>query len=99
MLDLTKKVFGNIMTQEIIGSEPSISEIKIRFEKEFQTLIKNLESISKQKLENILEQQKICQKHVNTRPGAMALNQSKIEMFNDYNNKYLNKINEKFTTF
>ena len=82
------------MTQEIIGSEPSISEIKIRFEKEFQTLIKNLESISKQNLENILEQQKISQKHVNTRPGAMALNQSKIEMFNDYNNKYSkNKIN------
>ena len=87
------------MTQEIIGSEPSISEIKIIFEKEFQTLIKNLESISKQNLENILEQQKICQKHVNTRPGAMALNQSKIEMFNDYNNKYLKNINEKFTTF
>ena len=60
------------MTQEIIGSEPSISEIKIRFEKEFQILIKNLESISKQDLENILEQQKISQKHVNTRPGAMA---------------------------
>ena len=87
------------MTQEIIGSEPSISEIKARFEKEFQVLIKNLESISKQNLENILEQQKISQKHVNTRPGAMALNQSKIEMFNDYNNKYLKKIEEKFTTF
>jgi hypothetical protein len=99
LLELTKKVFGNIMTQEIIGSEPSISEIKIRFEKEFQTLIKNLESISKQNLENILEQQKISQKHVNTRPGAMALDQSKIEMFNDYNNKYLKKINEKFTSF
>ena len=87
------------MTQEIIGSEPSISEIKIRFEKEFQTLIKNLESISKQNLENILEQQKISQKHVNTRPGAMALNQSKIEMFNDYNNRYFKKINEKISTF
>ena len=46
------------MTQEIIGSEPSISEIKIRFEKEFQTLIKNLESISKQNLKNLLENQK-----------------------------------------
>ena len=87
------------MTQEIIGSEPSISKIKIRFEKEFQILIKNLESISKQDLENILEQQKISQKHVNTRPGAMALNQSKIEMFNDFNKQYLKKINEKFTTF
>ena len=95
MLELTKKVFGNIMTQEIIGSEPSISEIKIIFEKELVILIKNLDSISKENLKNLLEQQKISQKHINTRPGAMALNQSKIEMFNDYNNKYLEKINEK----
>ena len=87
------------MTQEIIGSEPSISEIKIIFEKELIILIKNLESTSKENLKNLLEQQKICQKHINTRPGAMALNQSKIEMFNDYNNRYLKKIEEKFTTF
>ena len=83
------------MTQEIIGSEPSISEIKIIFEKELEILNKNLESISKEDLENILEQQKISQKHVNTRPGAMALDQPKIEMFNDFNNKYLEKISEK----
>ena len=99
MLELTKKVFGNIMTQEIIGSEPSISEIKIIFEKELVILIKNLDSISKENLKNLLEQQKISQKHINTRPGAMALNQSKIEMFNDYNNRYLKKIEEKFTAF
>ena len=99
MLELNKKVFGNIMTQEIIGSEPSISQIKVIFEKELSILIKNLESISKESLDNLLQQQKICEKHVNTRPGAMALNQSKIEMFNDYNNRYLKKINEKFTTF
>ena len=87
------------MTQEIIGAEPSIIEIKTIFEKELSILIANLESISKENLDNIVKQQKICEKHVNTRPGAMALNQSKIEMFNDYNNKYLKKINEKFTTF
>lgn len=87
------------MTQEIIGSEPSIAEIKIIFEKELLILVEKLKSISKENLDNLLEQQKICEKHVNTRPGAMALNQSKIEMFNDYNNKYLKKINEKFTTF
>jgi hypothetical protein len=99
LLELTKKVFGNIMTQEIIGSEPSISEIKIIFEKEIKILIENLESISKEDLENILKQQKISQKHVNTRPGAMALDQPKIEMFNDYNNRYIKKINEKISTF
>ena len=87
------------MTQEIIGSEPSISKIKIIFEKELKILIKNLESTSKENLDYLLNQQKICEKHVNTRPGAMALNQSKIEMFNDYNNEYLKKIKEKFTTY
>jgi len=95
LLELNKKVFGNIMIQEIIGSEPSIIEIKIIFEKELVNLFDKLKSISKEELKNQLEQQKICQKHVNTRPGAMALNQSKIEMFNEYNNKYLKKIREK----
>ena len=83
------------MTQEIIGAEPSIIEIKTIFEKELLILIANLESISKENLDNIVKQQKICEKHVNTRPGAMALDQPKIEMFNDFNNKYLEKINEK----
>jgi len=83
------------MTQEIIGSEPSIIEIKTIFEEEFSILVANLESISRENLDNILKQQKICEKHINTRPGAMALNQSKIEMFNDYNNKYLEKIKER----
>ena len=83
------------MTQEIIGSEPSIIEIKTIFEEEFSILVANLESISRENLDNIVKQQKICEKHINTRPGAMALNQSKIEMFNEYNNKYLEKIEEK----
>ncbi len=87
------------MTQEIIGSEPSIIEMKTIFEKELSILIANLESTSKENLDNIVKQQKICEKHVNTRPGAMALNQSKIEMFNEYNDKYLEKIKEKLTTF
>ena len=83
------------MTQEIIGSEPSLIEIKIIFEKELVTLLDKLKLISKESIEHILEQQKICEKHVNTRPGAMALNQSKIELFNEYNNKYLEKIKER----
>lgn len=99
MLELNKKVFGDIMTQEIIGAEPSISEIKITFEKEFKILIENLRLISKENLENLFQQQKICEKHVNTRPGAMALNQSKIELFNDYNNKYLKKLMKNLLLF
>ena len=82
------------MTKEIIGSEPSFIGIKTIFEKELSILVEYLELISQKNLDNILKQQKICEKHVNTRPGAMALNQSKIEMFNEYNNKYLEKINQ-----
>jgi len=41
LLELDKKVFGNIMTQEIIGSEPSIVEIKIIFEKELEIYLIN----------------------------------------------------------
>ena len=47
------------MTQEIIGSEPLLSEIKVIFEKELLILIENLESISKENLDNLLLQQKI----------------------------------------
>ena len=95
MLELNKKVFGNIITQEIIGSDPSLTEIKIIFEKELVSLLDKLKSISKENIQDLLEQQKICEKHINTRPGAMALNQSKIEMFNHYNNQYLEKIKER----
>ena len=40
------------MTQEIIGSEPSISDIKIIFEKELLILVEKLELISKENLDN-----------------------------------------------
>ena len=86
-----------MMTKEIIGSEPPIAEIKNIFEKELENLLQKLESIPIDDLEDLLEQQKICKKHINTRPGAMALDQPKIQMFNVYNDKYLEKINEKFT--
>jgi tetrahydromethanopterin S-methyltransferase subunit A len=97
LIELDKKVFGNMMTKEIIGSEPPIAEIKNIFEKELENLLQKLESITIDDLEDLLEQQKICKKHINTRPGAMALDQPKIQMFNVYNDKYLEKINEKFT--
>ena len=42
------------MTQEIIGSEPSISDIKIIFEKELVILVEKLELISKENLDKII---------------------------------------------
>ncbi len=96
MLELDKKVFGKITTKEIIGAEPpAIPDTKNIFEKELTILLVELKSQPKENLEKILEQQKISQKHMNSRPGAMALAQNKIELFNEYNKKYVQTIKEK----
>jgi hypothetical protein len=96
LLELDKKVFGKITTKEIIGAEPpAIPDTKTIFEKELTILLTELKSQSKENLEKILEQQKISQKHMNSRPGAMALAQNKIELFNKYNKIYVQTIKEK----
>ena len=95
MLKLNEKVFGKITTKEIIGAEPpAIPETKDILEKELVILVTALESKSKEHLESLLEQQKIIEKHVNSRPGAMALSQNKIKLFNEYNKKYVQTIEE-----
>ncbi len=96
LLELDKKIFGKITTKEIIGAKPSaIPDTKDILEKELGILLADLESQSKENLENLLEQQKITEKHVNSRPGAMALSQNKIKLFNEYNKKYVQTIKEK----
>jgi hypothetical protein len=96
LLELDKKVFGNITTKEIIGSDPpEIPDTKDNLEKELTTLLSELESSSKENLEKLLEEQKIAEDHINSRPGAMALAQNKIKLFNVYNEKYIEKIKEK----
>ena len=96
LTELDKKVFGNITTKEIIGAEPpELPDTKNNLEKELEILLAQLESEPKENLENILEQQKAAEKHINNRPGAMALSQPKIQLFNEYSKKYTQKIQEK----
>ncbi|WP_371504308.1 hypothetical protein [Nitrosopumilus adriaticus] len=96
MLELDKKVFGKITTKEIIGADPpEIPDTKENLEKELATLLSQLESSSKENLEKLLEEQKIAEDHINTRPGAMALAQNKIKLFNEYSKKYTQRIKEK----
>ncbi len=96
MLELDKKVFGKITTKEIIGAiPPAIPDTRDNFEKELILLLEELISQSKINLEKILEEQKIAEIHVNSRPGAMALAQNKIQLFNEYNQKYVRAIKKK----
>ena len=96
MVELEKKVFGNIKTQLIIGADPPANpDTKNIFEKELDILLKELDSQSQENLEKLLEQQKTAEKHINSRPGAMALAQNKIQLFNEFNKKYVQIIKEK----
>ncbi len=96
MIELGKKVFGNIKTKIIIGAEPPAHpDTKNIFEKELDVLLEELKSQPKVNLKKLLEQQIIAEKHINRRPGAMALAQNKIQLFNEYNKKYVQKIKEK----
>ena len=93
---MDKKVFGNITTKEIIGADPpALPDTKDNLEKELVTLLAELELVPKMNLEKLLEEQKIAENHVNSRPGAMALAQNKIQLFNDYNEKYVQSITKK----
>ena len=96
MTELDHKVFGKITTKEIIGAIPPANpDTKDMLENEFQTLISNLKSQTKTELEKLLEEQQIAEKLVNSRPGAMALAQDKIQMYTEYSQKYIKSINEK----
>ena len=96
MLDLDKKIFGNITTKEIIGADPpALPNTKENLEKELTTLLAELESVPKVNLEKLLEEQKNSENHINSRPGAMALAQNKIQLFNEYSEKYVQSITKK----
>ncbi len=96
MTELDRKIFGQITTKEIIGaSPPAIPYTKNLLDAELQHLTSKLESQTKETLQKLLEEQQTAEKHVNSRPGAMALAQDKIQLFTEYSQKYIQTINKK----
>lgn len=96
IMELDRKVFGKITTKEIIGAfPPAVPDTKNLLDNELNQLTNQLELHSKEDLQKLLEDQEIAQKHVNSRPGAMALAQDKIRLFSEYNQKYIQTIKDK----
>ena len=96
LTELDRKVFGKITTKEIIGSfPPAIPDTKNLLEAELQQLTNNLESQSLDTFKKLLVEQQKAEKHVNSRPGAMALAQDKIRLFTEYSQKYIQILNKK----
>ena len=82
--------------KEVIGAyPPAIPDTETLLENELKTLLPQLESKKKEELKKLLEEQQIAEKLVNSRPGAMALAQDKIQMYTKYSQKYIQSINEK----
>ena len=88
MHNLDQKVFGKITTKEIIGADPTLEKTKIILQNELDFLSSELKSNSKENLKNLLDEQKEAEDHINSRPGAMALAQNKIQLFNEFSQKY-----------
>ncbi len=99
MLELDKKVFGTITTKEVIGAvPPAIPDTQNNLEKELAILLVKLTSYSKIDLEKLLEEQEVAEAHINNRPGAMALAQDKIQLFNVFSQKYVRAIKKKLNS-
>jgi hypothetical protein len=97
-MDLDLKVFGEITLKEIIGSEPPLEpDMKDKMSSELALLQQKLEGKNQLELNNLYLKQKELQKIVNRKPGSMALSQSKISLFNEHTQKYLQEIDKKLT--
>ncbi len=96
MIELDRKIFGQITLKEIIGaSPPAIPDTKNLLDAELQQLTRKLETQTTETLQILLKEQKILENHVNSRSGAMALAQDKIQLFTQYSQRYIERINRK----
>ena len=96
MTSLEKKVFGKITAKEIIGAiPPAIPDTKNLLENELQILLSQLQSKNKEDLKKMLDEQLVAEDLVNSRPGAMALAQDKIQLYTKYSQTYIQAINTK----
>lgn len=89
MLDLHKRVLGDITLKEIIGAQPpAIPDTRDMLASELDVLLEELKHKNDKDVSRLLQEQKEAEGIVNSRPGAMALAQDKIRLFNEYSNKY-----------
>lgn len=95
MIDLNEKVFGDIRAKEIFGSvPPAYPDTENMLDVEYRRLVRQMQKLSREELKEIIEIQRSLEKQVNSRPGAMALPQSKIKLYVDYNQKYIKSLEE-----
>jgi hypothetical protein len=87
------KVFETFTFKEIIGEVPPLGpEITGKLENEFSILIKNLGNKNQAELQEILQEQLKIKLELGRLSGSMALSQPKMELFDKFLTKYVDKI-------
>ena len=93
MVNLALQVFENYTMQDILGEAPQVSKkLEEELDLETKTLIKNLETKTKNDLQSILSHQIKVKQEITKFSGAQAMNQAKIEMFHVFLDKYISQI-------
>ena len=93
MVDLGIRVFETYTLKDILGETPQAdSKLRQQLESETSNLIKNLEKKPQSELKEILSQHRKAKQEMTKFSGAMALDQSKIEMFHEFLAKYISEI-------
>jgi len=93
MVNLDIRVFENYTLQDILGEmPPADKKLEQSLSQQTTRLIQNLDSKSNSELQEILAQHQRAKQEMTKFSGAMALDQSKIEMFHDFISKYIQAI-------
>jgi len=97
LVNLERRVFGKITLKEVIGAEPPLEDLRKSLVSQFQMLQNSLDSKNKDELKQLLKDQVESEKETNSRPGAMALAQDKIQLLVEFSQKYISEINKKLS--
>jgi len=97
MIGLNDLAFGRIKTREILGAEPDLDLTKKMLKDEIRALILDLEGKSPRELMRLKDRQLQVRREINSRPGAMALPQSKIRLFSEFSAQYTDSIQQKIS--
>ena len=93
MVNLEIRVFDIYTIQDILGeAPPADSNLRQKLDSQITLLIQSLDEKPKSELQSILSQHIRVKQEITKFSGAMALDQSKLEMFHEFLSKYISEI-------
>lgn len=93
MVNLEIRVFDSYTVQDILGEEPPAdSKLRQKLDSQITSLVQSLDEKPKSELQSILSQHILVKQEITKFSGAMALDQSKLEMFHEFLSKYISAI-------